>query len=114
MGIIEAKAKLNQLTKKQEINRETRIPFYLEIQQTDNYGNLIYLDRYKRVEATQACSMNKIIKKDYPELKGQEKDLFAEFFTEFLNGEIECIYNFMDQKGFKKKEEGQKYSPQQK
>ena len=53
-------------------------------------------DRLKRCEEEQEATFNKLIKKrkELKHLKGQEQDLFAEYFTDFLKGKVVSINDF--------------------
>lgn len=75
-----------------------KLPFYLRIQAEGNEEQL------KRVEATQEWTMKEAIKKRYPSVKGQEKELFAEFFSEYLRGECASIRDFMEKRKIERKE----------
>lgn len=94
MGIIEIEAKLRQIERRKINHIKTDVPFYLEIQQPGNE------ERLKRIEEMQRHAMVMRVEKKNPSLKGQEAELFAEFFTEFLNGETKSINDFMTKKGY--------------
>ena len=87
-----------EILKAKEAEKLMELPFYLRIQDPS------HKERLQKLEKIQEEVMNHIIKKHYPSLKGQEKDLFAEFFTEFLNGEVKSINHFFEKRKMPRKE----------
>ena len=73
------------------LNKERELPFYLRIQLEHNTEQL------KRVEKAQEEAIFSLIKKreELKHLKGQEKELFAQFFTEYLRGDCLSINDFL-------------------
>ena len=86
------------LKEAERLNKLKEMPFYLRIQTEGN------IEQLKRVEETLKWAMELGIKKHYPKLKGQEQELFAEFFTEFLEGKCKSINDFMNKSNYSRED----------
>ena len=79
-----------------EIARLNAMPFYLRIQDKTQIKQLQeFEERQKETFLTHSVPKWKI-----PKEEGLE--LFQEFFTEFLRGEVKSIYDFLTGRGYKK------------
>ena len=92
------KMKETQQEKYKRLEAELAMPFYKRIQIDHN------VEQLKRVEETQRWAMEGVIKKHWVISKDDQKELFEEFFTEYLKGKVKNINDFLKNRGFKKKD----------
>lgn len=78
-----------------EINRLLTLPFHLRIQEKGQEEIL------QRVEQNQKDTFMNYSVKKWDITKEEALDLFAEYFTEFLNGKVKNIATFLKDRGFK-------------
>lgn len=90
------KERAEHLKKLEELTRLKNLPFYLRIQEK---GQEIYLQGFEERQK-EAFLTHSVPKWKIPKEEGLE--LFQEFFTEFLRGEVKSIYDFLTGRGYKK------------
>jgi len=78
-----------------ELMRLRKLPFHLRIQEK---GQEEYLKGFE--ERQKETFLNHSVKK-WKIPKEQGLELFQEFFTEFLKGEVKSIYDFLKGRGYK-------------
>jgi hypothetical protein len=83
----------------EELQRLNKLPFFKRIQEP---GQEVYLMGFE--EKQKEVFLNHSVKK-WGINKEEGLELFQEFFTEFLKGEVESIYDFMIKRGYKVKNE---------